>query len=246
MAQMRDIQATQTELANPVRQPIIGQTAEGTNISALQLGTGTRNVVLVGGLHAGFAPATVMLADEVADYYATHLQEIPPKIKLHIISNANPDSPPMMGERDGRLNSNEVDLNRNWDCDWKRVAKWGSANVSGGSAPFSELETQALREYFTRTQPVAVIFWEARSAGGLAAPGGCGLQSLFSESLAQIYGSAAGYKIAQFEAYAVNGDATNWLDAQGIPAISVLLPDYNNPDIERNLQAVRALLESYR
>ncbi len=71
------------------------------------------------------------------------------------------------------------------------------------------------------------------------------MQSLFSESLAQIYGKGAGYKAIAFEAYAVNGDATNWLDAKGIPAISVLLPDYDKTDLVSNLKAVQVLLESY-
>ncbi len=245
-SQLDAIKVTQTALASPIRELIIGQTARGTQIWAAQLGTGTRNIVLVGGLHAGFAPATVEIAEYIANYYKSRLDQIPAEVKLHIITNANPDSPFAPGEISGRLNSSGTDLNRNWDCEWRQNATWGSQTISGGSQPFSELETQVLREYFLRIQPVGVVFWEARAAGGMAAPGGCGQQSLFSESLAQIYGSAAGYKVAKFEAYAVNGDATNWLDAQGIPAISVLLPDYSNPDPENNLKAVQELLKIYR
>jgi len=244
-SQLEEIKATQTALANPIRELIIGQTVKGTPIRAVQLGTGTRNIVLVGGMHAGFAPGTRRLAEEILAYYTERLDEIPPEIKLHIITNANPDSPLATGEKSGRLNSNGVDLNRNWDCDWRQRATWGSEPISGGTAPFSELETQALAEYFDRTQPVAVVFWEARARGGQASPGGCGMQSLFSESLAQIYGKGAGYKAIAFEAYAVNGDATNWLDAKGIPAISVLLPDYDKTDLVSNLKAVQFLLESY-
>lgn len=244
-SQLEEINATQTALANPIRELIIGRTAKGTPIRVVQLGTGTRNIVLVGGMHAGFAPGTRRLAEEILAYYTERLDEIPPEIKLHIITNANPDSPLAPGEKSGRLNSNGVDLNRNWDCDWRQRATWGSEPISGGTAPFSELETQALAEYFDRTQPVAVIFWEARARGGQASPGGCGMQSLFSESLAQIYGKGAGYKAIAFEAYAVNGDATNWLDAKGIPAISVLLPDYDKTDLVSNLKAVQVLLESY-
>jgi hypothetical protein len=40
----------------------------------------------------------------------------------------------------------------------------------------------------------------------------------------------------------LNGDATNWLDAQGIPAIAVLLPDYTGPDWFPNLEAMEAVL----
>ena len=245
--ELYNIQATQTALANPnpVRELIIGQTSKGKSIRAIQIGNGKLNIVLVGGLHAGFAPGTVTLAEEIAAYYSSNLSEIPPDVRLHIIPNANPDSPQATGRIAGRLNPNEVDLNRNWDCEWKRNALWGEKSVKGGSGPFSELETQALREYFLRNQPVAVVVWEARAAGGMASPGGCGIQSLFSESLAKIYGGAAGYKVAAFEAYSVTGDITNWLDAQGIPAISVLLPDYEKSDLDRNLKAVQTVMRTY-
>jgi hypothetical protein len=244
--QLDNIKATQTALASPVRELRIGLTGKGSTIWVTQLGNGTRNIVLVGGMHAGFAPGTVDLAQAIVDYYSKNVDQIPPGIKLHVITNANPDSPASPGELAGRLNSAGVDLNRNWDCDWKKNATWRNTTVSGGTKPFSEPETQVLREYFLRTQPVAVVFWEARAQRGQASPGGCGLQSLFSESLAQIYGKGAGYVVAPFVAYSVNGDATNWLDGQGIPAISVLLPDYESADFDNNLIAVQSLLESYR
>jgi len=40
----------------------------------------------------------------------------------------------------------------------------------------------------------------------------------------------------------VHGDATNWLDKQGIPAISVLLTDYTATDFEQNLAALKAVM----
>jgi hypothetical protein len=247
-AQLQGLNATQTAMANPIRELIIGQSVNGQSIYVDQLGNGTRNVVLVGGMHSGSAPSTVDLARQVLDYFTENMGEIPDNVKLHIISNASPDNPRLPNTLEGRTNANGVDLNRNWDCDWKRQATWAGKKVSGGTAPFSEPETQALRDYFQRTQPVAVIFLEAMAEGGQVSPGGCGIRSLFSEALAKIYGGTAGYNVGEFVAYAVNGDASNWLDAQGIPAISVLLPDrvdVTESDLKNNLAAILAVFKNY-
>ena len=69
-----------------------------------------------------------------------------------------------------------------------------------------------------------------------------------SGTLAQTYGLAAGYVIGDFENLTnqeLNGDATNWLDQQGIPAIAVLLPDYTSIDWNSNLLGILAVLDQF-
>ncbi len=224
--QQTQLVATQTASANPLKYHTIGKSVLGNPLQVVQLGVGKADILLVGGLHSAFAPSTVKLAENLRDYFMEHLDEIPSGYSLHILTNANPDSRGSPGTLDARLNANGVDLNRNWDCAWLSEASWGKSLVSGGKSPFSEPESQALRDYILEIRPIAVVFYEARMPDGQSSPGGCGVISLFSEALASSYGRAAGYRIAAFDAYAVNGDATNWLDAQGIPAISVLLPEY--------------------
>lgn len=220
-------QATQTALANPVQTEIIGTSAGGTPLEMIIIGTGSNHIVLIGGLHGGFAPSTIELAEHIRWYYEANYDEIPSKVSLHIMINANPDSPYAPGSKSGRLNANNVDLNRNWDCEWKSNAVWRSNSISGGDYPFSEPETRALSDYLLSIQPVAVVFYEAQSPGGQVSLGGCGTQSHVSQSLANRYGAASGYRVAPFVSYALNGDATDWLDSQYIPAITVLLPDYS-------------------
>jgi hypothetical protein len=63
-----------------------------------------------------------------------------------------------------------------------------------------------------------------------------------------VYGIAAGYPIADFEELTnqvLNGDSTNWIDDQGIPAIAVLLPEYENVDWQNNLAGMRAIIDFY-
>lgn len=226
-----------------------GQSINGRALEAIRIGNGAKAVILIGGLHAGFAPGSVTVAQQAATYFSRNLSELPRSITLYIIPNANPDSPTDPGELRGRLNARSVDLNRNWDCRWTANPEWRNQTVNGagGVAPFSEPETAALRDFILARDPVAVVFWEARATNGLVSPGSCGMRPRVSSSVAGIYGLAAGYNVANFEdltSQELNGDSTNWLDEQGIPAISVLLPTYSDADWQSNLAGIRALLDA--
>ena len=236
--------ATQTALANPIRYTTIGGSVNGVALEVVIIGTGEKDIFLIGGLHAGFAPGTVALAEEMRGYFLAHVDAVPPGTSLHILTNANPDSRSAPGEKNGRLNANGVDLNRNWDCNWQANALWRDLTVSGGDYPFSEPETRALQDYLLRIRPVAAVFYEAKASGGWVSPGGCGAQSLYSVTLASRYGAASGYTAKPFQAYAVSGDVTDWLDSQGIPAVTVLLPayDYSTSYWADNYRAVLELM----
>jgi hypothetical protein len=119
---------------------------------------------------------------------------------------------------------------------------------SGGPSPFSEPETQALRDFIIEKNADAVIFWEARASQGLSTPGACEGGSLVSGPLARTFGVAAGYVVEDFEALTsqeLNGDGSNWLDQVGIPAIAILLPDYDDVDWNNNLAGMLAVLGQY-
>jgi serine/threonine protein kinase len=236
--------ATQTALANPIRYTTIGQSVNRVALEIVIIGTGEKNIFLIGGIHSGFAPSTKSLAEKMRDHFKAHVEAVPSGYSLHILTDANPDSPYAPGEKNGRLNANGVDLNRNWDCNWQANALWREESISGGDSPFSEPETRALRDYLHMIQPVAAIFYEARASGGWVSPGGCGTQSLYSETLASRYGAASGYTAKPFQAYALSGDVTDWLDSQGIPAVTVLLPEYNYAASfwEDNFRAVLELM----
>lgn len=234
-----------TPTSRNVQTVTIGNSVRGVPIQAMQFGNGSYHIIFIGGLHSGFAPSTVSLANRAIDHFSSRLNEIPSGVTLHIIPNASPDSPNAPGEKSGRLNANGVDLNRNWGCDWRSNAVWRRESISGGPAPFSEPETQALRDYITQLNPVAVVFWEAQATNGMSSPGGCGDRSLVSEPLARSYGRAAGYTVAEFESYALHGDVTNWLDSLQIPAIAVLLPSYTGNDWSSNLRGIKAVLNDY-
>jgi hypothetical protein len=235
---------TTLPVALPAAQ-VIGYSALGHPLEMYRLGDGGTRIVFIGG--------TVLLAYAVIDYLAAHPDAIPANVTVEIIPAANPDGAvKVVGHpgrftveevaadtRPGRLNGNGIDLNRNWDCRWAPVGLWGKREVSGGSAPHSEPETQALIEFLGGAQ--AVIFWHSAAPGVFA--GGCEGDFAPGVALAQAYAGAAGYPYqAAFTSYAVTGDAVDWLAAQGLPAIEVELRTHDEIEWEQNIAGVLAVL----
>ncbi|MEZ4646121.1 MAG: protein kinase [Chloroflexota bacterium] len=228
---------------------VLGQSAGGNDIEMMRFGNGPGVVIFIGGISAGFAPSSVAVMEEAITYFQENPTAVPAAITLYIIPRLNPDSSEAPGELDGRINANGVDLNRNWDCRWRSDPNWRGERVEGlgGSTPFSEPETDALAEFILAQQPVAVVIWQARINNGLISPGACGLRPIASEPLARTYSLASGYEVADYEdlvSQEVNGDSVNWVDWQGFPAITVLLPDYDDMDWESNLRGITAVLQT--
>lgn len=249
---------TATATTNPTPTPdrgpealVLGTTSRGTAIEAVRFGNGPRTVIFIGGLAAGFAPSTVALAEAAVNHFSRNPALIPDSLTVYIVLSASPDSPVAPGNYSGRLNANGVDLNRNWDCNWAADTRWQGEvkRGSGGTAAFSEAENRALRDLIEAEGAVAVVFWQARAEGGLASPGGCGDRVEVSAALAGIYGLTAGYRVENFEdltRQTLNGDASNYLDSIGVPAVSVLLPNYSSSiDWQNNLNGIMAVLDAY-
>ena len=228
----------------------IGKSAGGRDIMVSRIGSGPRHIVVVGGLAAGFAPASVNMVLMLNQTFTDKPDLVPAIITLDIILNANPDSQAngiQSGQPAGRLNANGVDLNRNWDCYWNANAVFRSASINPGSEAFSEPESRVLRDFIIKSFSQAAIFYGARSDKQVV-PGGCGEVSVFSQPLANLYAKASGYTAAPFVAYDVSGDATNWLDSQGVASVYVLLPDYDaltNSDMQANLNSIQTILNTY-
>lgn len=227
----------------------IGESVLGEPITAVRLGDGPRKLILIGGIHAGTAPGTVALAEETIAYFSENLDKVPDNMTLYVIANANPDSEGDAGAVNGRFNARGVDLNRNWGCEWvpDPIIRGAVYPGGGGEEAFSEPEVVALARFITTQQPDGVIFWQAVAAEGLSSPGGCNNEVLVSWELAQTYGQAADYVVSDYEGLTnqqVNGDGTNYLDSQGIPAIAVLLTTYEDPEWDRNFPAIQAVLQA--
>lgn len=244
-------------------QTVIGKSVGGNDIVAYHYGTGVTEILFVGGIHGGYEWNTALVAQQLADYLKANPDTIPQGVKVTVIPVLNPDGlAKVTGSvtanftaanvatsqatlTAGRFNGHNVDLNRNFDCDWQATGTWQNKAVSGGTAPFSEPESQALRDYVAAHKPAAALAWYS-SAGGVYASS-CGGSILpETRTLLRAYAKASGYPAYDnFNAYKVTGDMVDWLAKSNVPAISVLLTNHQDTEWAKNLAGVKALLQYY-
>jgi predicted deacylase len=219
-----------------------GYSVQSRPLQAFRIGTGPIARALVGGIHGGYEANTTRLVEEFFTYLATSTDLVPPQITLYLVPQVNPDGAAAGTDRtQGRLNANSVDLNRNWDYEWQSVATHGTQPVSGGSAPFSEPETSALRDFILNQHIQAAIFYH--SAMSEVYPG-AGRNTSKTEELAILMAEYTGYRYAPecIPGQITTGDAINWLTTQGITAVEVELSTHTELDWEQNLAALLAFL----
>lgn len=242
---------------------VIGKSVEGRNITAYNYGSGDTRVLFVGGVHGGYSWNTALLAYQVMDYLNKNPNTIPANVTVTVIPVLNPDGLNKAVGTDGiftqsdvstsdavlvssRLNSNKVDLSRNFDCDWQTKAVWQEKPVSGGSSVFSEPESLALKNYIESHKISSAVVWYS-SAGGVYASS-CGGSAVTPETSAitNLYANASGYKAYQdFKYYKTTGDIVDWLVKKNIPSISILLTNHTDTELDKNVKGVGAILQHF-
>ncbi|MCF7835884.1 MAG: hypothetical protein K9M15_02065 [Candidatus Marinimicrobia bacterium] len=240
---------------------VIGLSVEGRKIESYTFGSGDKHIVFVGGIHGGYEWNSVVLAYNFLDYLEVNSEVIPENVTVSIIPSANPDGVfKVIGKEgrfetadvpadglmeQGRFNSNKVDLNRNFDCKWKPDSTWKGNKTSGGTAPFSEPESLAIKNFVLEKKPNAVVFWHSQANAVYASE--CE-KGILPETLNIMneYSNASGYSaIESFDSYEVTGDAEGWLASIGIPAITVELKTHEDIEWDKNLAGIKALFEYY-
>jgi hypothetical protein len=248
--------------AEPQKETIIGSSVEDRPITAYHYGTGANEVMFVGGIHGGYSWNTSLVAFELMDYLEENPDAVPANVRVTVIPVLNPDGlNKVVGTAGrfeasdvtateaqsipGRFNANNVDLNRNFGCDWKAQGVWQSRNVSGGSEAFSEPEAQAIKGYVEAKDPKAVVVWYSAAGGVFASNCHDGVLSETTE-LTNAFAKASGYKAYQeFDFYEITGDMVNWLASIEIPAISVLMTNHKDVEWSKNLAGIKAALDYY-
>ena len=256
------VATTTPEVVVDKTKTVLGKSVEGRDIMAYHFGEGQKEIIFMAGLHGGYSWNTSLLAYELVDYLKANASTVPADLKVTVIPVLNPDGlVKVTGTAEkfavsdvskstatlaaGRFNSNEVDLNRNFDCDWKAVGKWQSRDVSGGTAPFSEPESAALKNYVESKNPAAVVVWYS-AAGGVFASNCYGGVSAETSALTDLYAKASGYKAyLDFDYYEITGDVVNWFAKKGVPAVSVLLTNHTDTEWSKNLAGIKAVLSKY-
>jgi len=223
---------------------VFGMSQRGRPLTVTTVGSGATPVLILGGQHGGPERNTVQLAEQLLNYYQGSPDEIPPNVRLDFVTAANPD-----GLASGsRQFASGVDPNRNWGGpDWGPDADDSNGVFKigiGGPEPFSEPETQALRDYVVATQPAFTINYHSR--GGFILGGrderGNQLAQAYSDSSGYRRGGAAGGGAGSLLGYRATGSMNVWMASQGFPAILIELASADNPEIARNLAGLKAVL----
>lgn len=240
----------------------IGTSVEGRAIDAYTYGEGDTEVLFVGGIHGGYSWNTALVAYELIDHLEENETAVPEGVRVTVIPTMNPDGLEAVTGKEGRFtsadipssqedtipgrfNANNVDLNRNFACDWQSEGVWQDRAVSGGEAAFSEPESQAIKTYIETQMPDAVVVWYS-AAGGVFASN-CHTEVLSeTQTLTNLYAQASGYQAYEsFDFYEITGDMVNWLAQEGIPAISVLLSTHQDVEWNENKRGIEAVLDYY-
>jgi len=217
---------------------IIGASVEKREIIAYHFGNGTKEILFVGGIHGGYSWNTALIAYELMDYLEKASSTIPTNVRVTIIPVLNPDglakitastttrfSPPDISLdstllASARFNGRNVDLNRNFDCDWQSSGTW-------------------------QNKPSAVVVFYS-AAGGVYASNCHNSISAETRALTKTYADASGYKAYEdFDFYEITGDMVNWLAKNNIPAISVLLSNHKDTEWTKNKAGIDALIKYY-
>jgi hypothetical protein len=236
-ARMDQMVAEHPDLASPIS---IGTSIEGRDIRGLRItGSGgssvaKKTVVFHGLIHARewiAGMTTMYAADNLLDEYATDMrvQNVLDNVEFLVIPVLNPDGYQYSrtpGNRFWRKNRRDngngtfgVDLNRNFDFNWGPGFGGSSGNsdsdVYRGVAPFSEPESQALRDLFLDNQQI-VSHIDFHSYGQIiAGPWG---YTLDNPPLVDILDRQAGIMAASVQS--VHGEQYLWGDDTNVLGIA--------------------------
>lgn len=220
----------------------IGNSYEGRSINAYQFGSGSSVALYIGTIHGDETNAKRLL-DKWIDDIEANPGRIPAGRKVIIVPLANPDG----YARSTRINARSVDLNRNFGANnWKASVKmpWGATlETGGGTEPFSEPETMAIKNLIASRNPAFVMTFHSKASIVEANEAGN------SVAIGNIYAKYSGYanKPASTNTSTFNYDTTGSLEEWGkdklnLPIILVELATRSDDEFYRNKEALYNVL----
>ena len=236
--------ATPLALLNNQQPEVIGYSAGGKPLNVYRFGSGERQRMIVADIHGGDEWNTLTLANQLVVYLNRNPDVIPDNVTLFILPSLNPDGESRSHNKYGRLNQNGVDLNRNfpvnWLADWDRAGCWNYLPTSGGSAPGSEVETQALMDFIGNHNIEALISYHSAALGIF--PGGDPWDA-YSTELAQSMAKVSTYRFPPLDTGCkYSGTLPDYAVSMGIAAVDIELTNHFDTDFEMNLDILQVLL----
>jgi murein peptide amidase A len=127
----------------------VGKSRQGRPIVLHSLGSGPRNVLVLGGVHGDELPSVPLVTK-----FKAHLENHPELLDgltVHIILEVNPDGVAAKT----RTNSAGVDINRNMEFEWSPESR--GPRTFPGLSPYSEPETVALKSVIETLKPDRIL-----------------------------------------------------------------------------------------
>ena len=218
--------------AGASRQVTVGRSVRGRKIQARRAGdpTAAFKALIVGSIH-GDEPEGLRIVRQLRRRVSTGVRDV----DLWTITTVNPD-----GLAAGtRKNRRGVDLNRNFGFRWSRAEPPGSGYY-GGTGPFSEPESKAVRKLIKRVKP-KVTAWYHQPWGRTLVP--CDWRARYARRYAALSGLSPSSRCDSH----VPGSAIEWLSHTfGTAALVVELPGrpLRANEVTRHVRAVVGLLRS--
>ena len=216
-----------------IQEKIFGYSEKGRPVSGYEIGKGSDVVLLFAAIHGdeiGTADLLKKLAEKIKIFPGLAAKTK----KIIIIPILNPDG---YYDRTDKLNANEVNLNINFStAGWR---EYGLEGTFAGQEPFSEKESQIIRQIVLEYKPMAMISYHSRGAAVSPEAGEA------SAALAGWYGKETGYGYYSDENWDYPGTATKWfVETTGKPALTVEISKQLQDDWEVNRGALIKIISS--
>jgi len=218
----------------------IGTSVQGRSIYAYYFGSGANKIVFFGAIH-GSEANTRTLMNRWATELENNSDRIPADKTIIVIPTVNPDG---IANR-SRFNANGVDLNRNFD-----TPNWVTGTylqtdfypTGGGSTPFSEPESQDIRDLMYRENPYLTLTYHA--AAGYVIP----TNSSYAIGKGLAYSQLSGYSYVNPDAvgaftYDITGTFEEWAEGHGYNALVIELSSWSSDQFTSNSKAMWKMVE---
>ncbi|OYX42017.1 hypothetical protein B7Y94_04350 [Candidatus Saccharibacteria bacterium 32-49-12] len=221
---------------------IIGYSSQGRAIYAYHFGDGGPSVVYTGAIH-GNEVSTKYLMDRWIQELNASPGKIPANKRIIVVPTINPDGL----ARGSRINSRNVDLNRNFNTsNWQKDVQHVTGQPfpgGGGEAAMSEPETKAIASLIAEQRPELVLSYH--SVANLVISNGVGQ----ANARAAQYAGFSGYRLSSGDGsefgYTITGTADSYYGEKlGVPSLVIELGSHTYHQFERNQAAMWAMVQS--
>lgn len=227
----------------PGRMIVIGRSVDMRPIEVVRFGSGPNARLIVAGMHPSKGQPGMALAERLIEHLQQNPQIIPEGASLYILRSLNPDGEALASAPESRLNAQGVDLDRNFEANWKETWATGacpSPAGTAGEAPGSEPETKALVDFIVARGIQGLLVYESIPEG-IALGGKSQLEAVtdLTRSLAEILQLSYPPPAPRCPR---SGALIDWAAANGVPAAITIHVGPEEPDLQAHLKALEMLL----